>query len=128
MSYISVIVALFQSQGSELTGVAWWNLFLDNLVIVETWFYHFSWWIWGVLVILGPIGVFWAAKEFGTEALLSLGCYVGCLGIIVLFYPLLEWVTMKLAIGMAESVTAAGVVNQGQLILNAVIYFLIGSG
>ncbi len=129
MSYISLLIAYFQTRKSGLTDSAWLDKFFDNLVGVETWFYHASWYIWAVLVILGVIGVIWMAKEFGKEAVFGLGCFVIFGGIIILAYPFFEWATMQLAIGMAESVNATtGIVNSNQFWFSAFLYALIGTG
>ncbi len=129
MSYISLFVALLQTMGSTLTGAPWWDLYLDNLVGVETWFYHASWWIWGIALVIAIVFVVLAYlggenKDAGIGA--GLGC--GCLMIVLLTLPLWEWITLKLAQGMASAIDPTGVVNQGQLIMNALLYALLGTG
>src|SRR3989344_4770732 len=117
MSYISLIWALFNTPGT-LTGNAWWDAFLNQLVIAETWFYHASWWIWGIalfIAIVFSIVAFVGGKKEGVSA--GIGC--GCLMIILLTLPFWEWITLLLAKNMAASVDPAGVVNQGRLIVSA---------
>lgn len=126
MSYLSLIIALFMANDNN--GSAWWDKYLDNLVAVETWFYHASWWIWGILVVLLVVGLLWALKEFGKEGLLSCGCFVAASGIIILLLPLWEWVTLNLAKSMAAAVTPEGVLNTGKLVMSAVLYLLMGAG
>ena len=128
MSYLSLIIAAIMSQETGLNGSAWWDLFLNNLVVVETWFYRASWWIWAVLVVLGVIGIIILASLYGRDFLSGCGCFLPAVAIVILVFPFFEWVTMKLAMGMAEAFGPAGVTNQGQLILNAVLYALIGTG
>lgn len=128
MSYFSLFIAYLQSRKSDLVGDAWWDLFLDKLVGVEAWFYHLSWFIWAVLLVVGIAVTVWFAYVYGKEALLGMGCIVIAGAVIILAFPFFEWATWQLAIGMADSVTPDGVVNQGKLIMSAILYFLIGAG
>ena len=123
MSYLSLLIALFKSQ-DNLTGSAWWDNYLDQLVIVETWFFHASWWIWAVVMIVGALASVFI-KDLRNA---GCGCYFLVLGVILGLLPLWEWISMKLAMGMASSVSAEGIVNQGKLILNALLFFLLGAG
>lgn len=123
MSYLSLLIALFKSQ-DNLTGSAWWDNYLDQLVVVETWFFHASWWIWAVVMIIGVLA-FVFIKDLRNA---GCGCYLLIVGVILGLLPLWEWISMKLAMGMASSVSAEGVVNQGKLILNALLFFLVGAG
>lgn len=124
MSYLSLIIAAIQMRNSSLTGNAWFDGFLNNLVGVETWFYHASWVIWGIAVFLGIVAMIW----LGKDAVMEMGCFVIGIAVVLLLLPLFEYITMNLAMGMASAVTPEGVVNQGQLIVNGLLYLLIGTG
>ncbi len=123
MSYLSALIALFMAQ-DNLTGVIWWDNYLDQLVAVETWFFKASWWIWVVFMVIGII-VTIVSKDARRS---GCGCYALFLGVFLGLLPLWEWISLKLAQGMANSVTAEGVVNQSKLILSAILFFLLGAG
>ena len=127
MSYISLLCALFKSAGSELTGAAWWNLYLNNLVVVEQWFLSFSWWIVGAVVAIALIIGVLSLLGKSTEGF-SVSATLGCFAIFLLLLPLFEWITLLLAQGMAASVDPTGVVNQGKLIMSVLLYLLLGAG
>ena len=132
MSYISLLIALFKTWGANITGQAWLKVYLGNLLSVETWFYHASWWIWGVVVViaiaLAAISLF-GGKNPGLQISASLSCMVfGCFGVILLLLPFFEWITMKLAEGMYNSVSISGDVTSGQFWVSLVIFILLGTG
>lgn len=125
MSYISILIALFKTKDA-LVGAAWWDKFLDNLVVVETWFYHAAWVIWGIIILVAVlIGLYaWLTRT----SLEGCGCSLAFFAFFGFLLPLWEWITLSLATGMANAVNPEGVVNQGQLILNAVLYLILGTG
>jgi hypothetical protein len=123
MSYLSLIIALFLCP-NNLTGNAWWDGFFDTLVGVENWFFRFSWWSWGGLLLFMLVVFLWRRKR-GKSASLTCGCIVAaCL----LAWPLLELVTFWLAKGMAASFGPEGIINTGRFVLNCFLFILLGVG
>jgi hypothetical protein len=133
MSYLSLLIALFMTRNVP-EQMGWLDVYLNNLVIVEEWFYKASWWIWGaviaVTVIFGILAL--VSRKFEASDLgflsggMSIGC--GCLSIFMLGLPLFEWLTLLLANNMASAVGPSGIVDQGKFWINLIIYILIGSG
>jgi len=126
MYILTLLFAWLQMRGSELTGNAWWDLFLDKMVGVETWFYHASWWIWGAFILLGLVmvilGVLGRSRDL---ALSSLSC-VGCLGAVLLLWPLFEYLSVLTVTGMADAFGPAGVINGGFYIALFIYAFFTG--
>jgi len=127
MYIITLIVALVQMSSSTLTGNAWIDLFLDKMVGIEGWFLSLAWWVWGIALALTLIvvGLAFIGKLDLKEV--SLGC--GCLPVILLAWPLLEWLSLVLIEGMATSFDPVlGVVNAGKFVICLVIYLILGAG
>lgn len=129
MSYLSMIIALFKTWKNEATipQGAWLDVYLDNLVVVEKFFLSLSWWIFGTVIILAiAIGIISAIR--GSGGGFSAGLGLGCVAAFLLLLPLLEWVSMKLAIGMASAVGPEGIIDSGRFWINMIIFVLIGAG
>ena len=122
MSYISLLIAWFKMLGApeHLTSNQWWDQFLDHLVNIERWFLGASWVVVAIAVVVTII-------VFVIDSEMSVGC--GCAAIFLLFFPLWEWITLKLATVMATGFDPVnGIVNTGKFWSSVVIYILIGSG
>lgn len=134
MSYLSALIAWFQIRSSELVGDPWWDAYLDKLVGVENWFYHLGWWIFGIvlgtaviLFVLSLLGV--SSRRLRSLRSLASGSFgCGCAALILLFWPLLEYITLSLARGMASSFGPEGTINQGKFVMSLVLYILLGAG
>ena len=123
MSYISLLVAYLMTNDSSATGDIWMDQFFDNLVTVELSLFTISWYVMIGAVILAIL--FFAYTKFGGGEV-SFGC--GCMLLFLAILPLLEWITLQLAQGMAESWGPEGVINQGQLLISIVLYLFLGAG
>ena len=126
MYLLTLLFAWLQMRGSQLVGNAWWDVFLDKMVGVETFFYHASWWVWGVAVVVGIImvllGVIGRSSEF---TLSSLGC-LSCGGVILLLWPLFEYLSVLTIAGMADGFGPVGVINGGFYICLVLYVSFIG--
>lgn len=126
MSYLSLLIALFMT-GEVPPEKVWLDVYLDKLVVVERFFLNLSWWIFGIAIV---VAIIWGAFSLLNRSLrswsLSLGC--GCLALVLLSLPLFEWITLKLAIGMAEAVGPQGMIDSGKFWVHLIIYILIGLG
>lgn len=128
MSYISLIIALIQtmSQGN-IPPDAWLDVYLNNLVGVETWFFNASWWIFGIFLTIAVVFLVIGAIRKNLEfASAGIGC--GCVTLFVLLLPLMEWWTKFLATGMASAVDPTGIVNTGKFWICLILYLLTGAG
>ena len=105
--------------------MSWLDVYLDNLVRVETTFLAISWWIFGIVIAIA-IGVISFLRKSGEDFSVSLGC--GCVSLFLLFLPLFEWLTLVLAKGMAEAVGPQGITDVGKFLTYLIIYLVIGSG
>lgn len=117
MTFLSAVIALLKTTGSELGGFAWADLYLNNLVSVETWFYNFAW----VFVLVGALMGIVAFLAVSSE---GAGC-CGCLAFVFLVFPLLKWISLKIVTAMASSIDPTGITNQAQLIISAGLFLLI---
>jgi hypothetical protein len=126
MYIITIIISLFQMDGSGLAGNAWIDAFLDKMVGVETMFYNIAWWIWGIFAAITIIIVI--AKFVFKASILELGFVSGCLAVVLLLWPLAEWISVFLIRGLANNFSAAGITNLGPFILYLLLYLSIGAG
>lgn len=127
MSWLSALIALFTTR-DDVTGTLWNDAYFDRLVVVETWFFHASWWIWGIGIVVGIIIALLIGYTLSSGSGRVVSCQVGCLGIVFLLLPLLEYITMRLAMSMASAYGPEGVINQGKLIISAALYLFLGVG
>jgi len=124
MSYISLIIAFLATSSSE---GAWLNELLKQLVIVEQWFYNTSFSMFGFLFsIIMSFSILyffghWFQKKMTVIAVIVLSC-------LPFIFPLLEGVTLQLAKNMASSVTPFGVTEPFKLVLNGILFILLGIG
>jgi len=125
MSWLSLLIALFQVRNSALVGNAWWFDFFTHVVGVEQFFLGLSWFIFGIALVGVIIMV--AIRAFGD--FVQGGCFaVMFLGWLVTL-PLFEWITLSLAKGvLANFDPVMGIVNQGSFLVNAVLYLVLGGG
>ncbi len=127
MHLVTIIISLFQMSGSTLMGNAWFDAFLDKMVGVEQWFYSFAWWIWAIVVLLAVIAL--VAKYIFKVDMFGIGLGLGCVSIVLLVWPLAEWVSLLLIKGMADNFNATdGIYNPVPFIVYALLYLLFGAG
>lgn len=125
MSWLSLLIALFQVRNSTLVGNAWWFDFFRHVVGVEQFFLGLSWFIFGIalvgVIIMVVMGAFRDFLDGGCFAVMFLGWLITL--------PLFEWVTLSLAKGvLANFDPVIGIVNQGSFFINAALYLLLGGG
>lgn len=125
MSWLSLLIALFQVRNSSLVGNARWFDYLTHVVGVEKFFFTFSWIIFGVAIVVVIVLAILSRGEFFNG--------LGCMAIMILVWlgtlPLFEWITLSLAKGaLANFDPVVGIVNQGSFFINAGLYLLLGGG
>lgn len=130
MSYLSFIIALLQllNQGGTqgLTLYQGLDIYLDLVVGVERFFLNLS---LGFMIIVLIVGAVIAVLSSGSwrESVSGLGC--GCYLLILAFiWPVLEFITFWIATGLADSVTAAGIIDPTKFWLLVILMALIGVG
>lgn len=115
MTLISVILAWRLTRGLGA------DAFLDQLVIVEHWFYDLSWWLWAF--VIGMLVALWFILR-GSD----FGGWFGCLSIVVavvlLLLPLTSWLTWQFAAGMAANYGPTGILSH-EFWLNAALLLLV---
>lgn len=127
MNVLALIVAFFMT-GFSFNSASWLDQFLNNLVGVETWLMGFVWVLWAILLVVGGLILFFAFK-YGGKIGCVLGCFIIPAAIGVLLFPLWQYISLRLAQTMAESVGPTGILNQSALIISAIIFLLLsGTG
>jgi hypothetical protein len=126
MNIITAIVALFQMNGSNLTGNPWTDVFLDKMVGIETWFYNIAWWVWAVAIVIALILIV-ANKIFDIGIESGLSC--GCVAFMLILWPLMEWISVFLIRGAADNFNATvGVTNGVPFVIYLLLYITFGAG
>lgn len=127
MNLLTLIISLIQMRGSELTGNAWTDAFLDRMVGVEQMFFNISWGIWAIIIALFLIGAL--AKHFVGIDFDGLGWGCGCLSALLLAWPLMEWISLFLIQGMANNFNAeVGLANPVAFVIYLLLYISFGAG
>jgi len=135
MYIITLIVALFQMRGSALTGNAWIDAFLDQMVAVEGWFFGASWLIW--ILVIGVVALiaylFWSGKisidwnDYSCIIAAGLIFVAGSVVIAALLWPLWEGISFFLIQGMATSFDPVlGITNMGAFVICFLAYLWLG--
>ncbi len=128
MYLITVLLALLGMDGSTLTGDAWTHEFLTKLVGTEQMFFNLSWIIPVIVIVIGLIvvglGLMGKSSELASSGISCMGCAL----FFLIFWPVLEWISLFLAQGMLANFSAtAGVLSPGFWIY-LVLYLGFGAG
>ena len=126
MVIISVILALIWTEQSQSNAI-YLDVFLDNLVRAENLLFTLSWIpaIIGGLVFLGSIVLSLVGKK--KEGIFSsIGC--GCMTVVLLIFPALEWVSLFFARNLAASVGPEAIIDEGRFAVNLILYAIFCLG
>lgn len=131
MSWLAFFIAWFMMQSSTAVNDAWWDQYLEKLVGVHQVLFSLSWLVWVIFILgiaIAAFVLFVMIKDNDRRLSgCSLGC--GCFPLIVLLaLPLVAWINLLLAQGMANSFGPNGITNTGNFIVSLVLLIILGLG
>lgn len=130
MSYLSFLIALVQLLNSGGTaGLTFYeglDKYLDIVVGVEKFFLNLSVGFMILVLVVAVVIALISSRSWRESAAgFSCGCYLLVLAIV---WPILELITLWIASGLADSVTAAGIADPTKFWLLVILMALLGAG